>query len=58
VEILLVILLVAAVVLVPSAFLAWLLTLALGALGYPVPFLPVWGIVFVAGCLFGSSTRA
>jgi hypothetical protein len=40
---------------IPSAFLAWLLMLALGGLGYSVPFLPLWGIVFVATCLLSSA---
>lgn len=43
------------VCLLPSAFLAWLLMLALGALGLPVPFLPCWAITFVACTIFGSS---
>lgn len=53
-EFVLVILLVASAVLLPSAFLAWLLMLALGGLGVSVPFLPLWGVVFVAGCILGG----
>jgi membrane-bound ClpP family serine protease len=40
---------------IPSAFLAWILMLSFGALDHPVPFLPIWGIVFVLGCLFGRA---
>jgi hypothetical protein len=42
------------VVFLPSALLAWIVTLCLGALGVNVPFLAVFGLTFVAGTLFGA----
>jgi hypothetical protein len=54
-EILLAVVVVAAIVAGPSAFFAWVLMLCLGALGFSIPFLPLWGIIFVAGCILGSA---
>lgn len=55
IEITLAALLVAVLVLGPSAFLAWLLMLGLGGLGVNVAFFPLWAVVFVVGCIFGGA---